>query len=215
MPKNRLRIGALENDKYARAGILIDLRNAGFEAWATGDEAEFLRLLEEEPPAAVLLDISLGEGELAVRGLEYIRKIKRERPEIKCIVLTAFRVLANFQVALKAKVDSYIVKETAVDLADIVRRVLDGEVIRDAALLDQLADEGSQGQGDDDAFTPRELDVFRILASNPEVTNETIAETLGIRPDTVKTHLSKIFLKLNVGNRRDAVLRGRALGLLT
>jgi LuxR family maltose regulon positive regulatory protein len=61
-------------------------------------------------------------------------------------------------------------------------------------------------------LTGRELEVLRLLAAGTP--NRAIAEQLVVTPDTVKKHLSHIFDKLGAGNRTQAVVRARELGLL-
>ncbi|HRI17836.1 MAG TPA: helix-turn-helix domain-containing protein, partial [Burkholderiaceae bacterium] len=61
-------------------------------------------------------------------------------------------------------------------------------------------------------FTPKELQVLRLLARG--YTNKEIAISLEVSDQTVKWHLKQVFAKLEVGSRRQAVSRARALGVL-
>lgn len=58
----------------------------------------------------------------------------------------------------------------------------------------------------------RELDVLRALAAGQA--NKEIARTLGVSPNTVKTHVARLYEKLSARRRTDAVARARALGIL-
>lgn len=62
-------------------------------------------------------------------------------------------------------------------------------------------------------ISPRELDVLRALADG--LTTKEIARALGVSPNTVKTHLARLFEKLAATTRTGAVARARTLGLLT
>ncbi len=61
-------------------------------------------------------------------------------------------------------------------------------------------------------LTARQVDVLRRLAEGH--TNDGIAESLSIAPDTVRSHLQRIFAKLRVHRRADAVAEGRRRGLI-
>ena len=66
--------------------------------------------------------------------------------------------------------------------------------------------------GDAEPLTDRELEVLRWLATG--ATNHAIAGRLDLSPNTVKTHLKRLFEKLEVGTRTAAVARARELDLL-
>jgi LuxR family transcriptional regulator, maltose regulon positive regulatory protein len=61
-------------------------------------------------------------------------------------------------------------------------------------------------------FTPKELQVLRLLAR--AYTNKEIALSLDVSDQTVKWHLKQVFAKLEVGSRKQAVSRARALGVV-
>ena len=61
-------------------------------------------------------------------------------------------------------------------------------------------------------ISPRELDVLRLLDAGRS--NKEIARQLGISPNTVKTHVTRLYEKLDARRRTDAVAKARALGLL-
>jgi LuxR family maltose regulon positive regulatory protein len=70
--------------------------------------------------------------------------------------------------------------------------------------------QSSSGVGD--TLTPRECDVLATISQG--FSNKHIARTLEISPETVKTHVKRIFLKLAVNTRSEAVYRAASLGLL-
>ena len=67
-------------------------------------------------------------------------------------------------------------------------------------------------QSDSRVLTPRERDVLAIISQG--FCNKRIARTLEISPETVKTHVKRIFLKMAVNTRAEAVCRAGSLGLL-
>ena len=64
----------------------------------------------------------------------------------------------------------------------------------------------------DEAMTNRELEILALLAQR--LSNKEIAERLFISPETVKKHLYKIYLKLNVSSRRQAIDKAHTLNML-
>lgn len=62
-------------------------------------------------------------------------------------------------------------------------------------------------------ISPRELEVLHALAAGN--TNKEIARALGVSPNTIKTHVARLFAKLDARRRTDALTKARALGLLT
>jgi DNA-binding CsgD family transcriptional regulator len=61
-------------------------------------------------------------------------------------------------------------------------------------------------------LTPREVEVLQLLATGQA--NKQIARALEVSPNTVKTHLARLFEKLGASSRTEAIARGRALGIL-
>lgn len=61
-------------------------------------------------------------------------------------------------------------------------------------------------------ISPREMEVLRALAAGHS--NKEIARELGVSPNTIKTHVARLFAKLDARRRTDALARARALGLL-
>jgi ATP/maltotriose-dependent transcriptional regulator MalT len=61
-------------------------------------------------------------------------------------------------------------------------------------------------------ISDREFEVLELLAAGRS--NKEIASALNVSPNTVKTHVAKIFAKLEVTRRTEAILRARELGML-
>jgi LuxR family maltose regulon positive regulatory protein len=78
---------------------------------------------------------------------------------------------------------------------------------------ERYADDGlSPRQGVRETLTPRERDILAMISQG--LSNKHIARALKISPETVKSHVKNIFLKLAVGTRAAAVSRAGVLGLL-
>ena len=81
-----------------------------------------------------------------------------------------------------------------------------------SAAQDKPASGGEPSEGLVEPLSDRELEVLRLLAAN--CSNQEIAEALVVSVNTVKTHISRLYGKLGVHTRFEAVERARALHLL-
>lgn len=167
----------------------------------TGREA--VRLIGQLRPDLVLMDIFMPDGD----GLTATRKIRREYPDVKIVMLTSSEEDAHVHDAVKLGVVGYLMKNLdAEELFDLIEGVDRGEAAMTrtmaARLLKSVARRSvNEGKGEE-TLTEREVEVIRLLArgaSNPQ-----IAEELNISVNTVKTHISHILAKLQLENRTQA-----------
>jgi DNA-binding NarL/FixJ family response regulator len=102
---------------------------------------------------------------------------------------------------------------SAEEVRDAVTRIQAGERVVAPGLVGAVM-EGLQAQGGPPGpLTAKELEVLARLAEGKS--NQQIAASLFVTPATIKTHLSNIYGKLGVANRREALARAVALGLLS
>lgn len=212
-PDEKLRVVALENLLVSRVGMMSDFERAGIEAWLTGVEEEFLPLVERHRPHVAVIDLKMNENAAESRGLNYLRAIKDKWPDVRCVVYTAFRNIADFRIAVAASVDGYVVKDAKLSTAEIVKRVADGATLLDAVLMKgAVCPKGADER--DKPVTPRHIEIIRLLAENSGATNADIADALGVSSETVKTHVSVILERLGISMREDIVFTARMKGLL-
>lgn len=81
-----------------------------------------------------------------------------------------------------------------------------------AALQSGTSDRPIAGRGSQDILTKRECSIIEFIAIGQS--NKQIARTLGVTPETVKTHVKRIFVKLSAESRAQAVVRAQSLGFL-
>jgi DNA-binding NarL/FixJ family response regulator len=166
---------------------------------------EVLHMLEtgSGEPDIVLLDIRMPEMD----GLETARKIKQRHPSVRVIMLTAYDDRQFVVEALRAGARGYVLKASdAEHLIQTVRLVAGGTMVIDPQLVVALADELSQSKERDrkvETLSAREVEVLQLLAFGH--TNKDVADQLSISPDTVKTHLERIFEKLGASDRTAVV----------
>jgi DNA-binding NarL/FixJ family response regulator len=88
-----------------------------------------------------------------------------------------------------------------------------GDAVARGGWNDRYTEGGSPApHGVSETLTPRERDILTMISQG--LSNKHIARTLKISPETVKSHVKNVFLKLSVGTRAAAVSRAGALGLL-
>lgn len=116
--------------------------------------------------------------------------------------------------AIRAGASSYVLKTTtAGELAEVLRRAAAGQSTLDPQVQRTVLG-GLQSAGSNEPWqelTEREQDVLRAIAKGQS--NQEIADSLGIAVKTVKTHISNIFVKLDVQDRTQAAIYAIRHGL--
>ena len=174
-----------------------------------GDEAVALAI--ELLPDVVVMDVHMP----GVNGVEATRRISAVAPNVRILILTMFADDDTVFAAMRAGAAGYVLKDAEHD--DIVRSLL--AVARgDAVLGPGVAARGrsffSQSQSSITPFpelTPREMEVLDAMAAGDN--NQVIASRLGVAPKTIRNMSSNIFLKLQVADRSQAIVRARDAGL--
>jgi DNA-binding NarL/FixJ family response regulator len=168
------------------------------------DGAQALELYRKHRPDLALLDLRMpGHG-----GNEAIELIRREFPEARILVLTAFSGDEDIHRALAAGAQGYVLKSaTGEGLVPAIRAVAAGQrwIPRDVAT--RLAVRGSY-----EPLTARETQVLEQAARGKA--NKEIAAALEISEHTVKDHLKNILAKLNAADRTEAVTAALQRGII-
>jgi NarL family two-component system response regulator LiaR len=162
-------------------------------------------------PDVILMDLVMPE----VDGLEAIRQIALQQPQIRILVLTSFDGDDKVFPAIRAGALGYLLKDSAPDeLIRAIRQVHRGESSLHPAVARKLLREVSQPckrDADVDPLTEREVEVLRLVAAG--WSNREIACQLEISEATVRTHVSNILSKLNLCSRTQAALYALREGL--
>ncbi|HSJ52700.1 MAG TPA: response regulator transcription factor [Anaerolineae bacterium] len=209
----RIRILLVDDHAIVRKGLrALLVTEPGLEVVGEAENgqqaiAEARRLC----PDVVLMDLVMP----GMDGLEATRRIVAEQPEVRILVLTSFAADDKVFPALKAGALGYLLKDSGPEeLVQAIQQVHRGESSLHPSIARRLLQELA-GPGQQDAvsgvLSPRELDVLRLLAQG--WTNREIAERLGIGEATVRTHVSSILSKLNLGSRTQAALYALRVGL--
>jgi DNA-binding NarL/FixJ family response regulator len=141
-----------------------------------------------------------------MNGIETAANIKRLYPEIKIIMLTMHNEDEYLMAALREGADGYLLKDTPSDqVVDAIKMVEKGESILHPEMTKKLIDFHQQKSTENDSqLTDREQEVLICLVNG--LSNKDIASSLFISDKTVKIHVSKIFKKLGVKSRSQAVI---------
>jgi DNA-binding NarL/FixJ family response regulator len=199
----------IDDHDLIRQGLLRAFeRHPDFEVVAqaaTGKEA--LRMAQEHRPDVVVCDVRLPDG----NGLEIVKALRAQRPEIGLVVLTLYAGDEQLFAALESGASAFVAKDAPSD--DVVAAARHAAVSPSSftapdlanAMRRQMAPTGPK-------LSPRETQVLGLLAEGLGV--GPIARRLFISESTTKTHVSKIYEKLGAANRAQAIMKGIQSGLI-
>jgi DNA-binding NarL/FixJ family response regulator len=169
----------------------------------SGDEV--LSLVKERSPDMVLMDIRMP----GVDGLACLDVIRRHNPDIKVVLISAFRDASEIREALDRGASAYIAKTVnPVDLASVLRQASDGTVWS----APPTHTEPTLPMPDAADLTEREITILRAVATG--LSNKAISREYWVTEQTVKFHLTNIYRKLGVPNRTAAARYAHQNGLL-
>jgi DNA-binding NarL/FixJ family response regulator len=210
MDVKKIRVVLADDHALVRQGVSRFLEESGditvvAEA-ADGESA--LALVAEHQPDLAILDIRMPK----ISGVDVARRIKAEHPGVRILVLTAYDDDPYVFALLQSGVDGYILKTAdSTQLIRAVRQVVEGEPALDPTVAKRLMKRVASGRitlrADEvvERPTDRELEVLRLAGKG--LTNRAIGRELRISGRTVQGHLAKVYSKLHVGTRTEAVLK--------
>lgn len=180
-----------------------------------GSVNEAITLAREVKPDLILMDFTLPDG----TGLDALRIILTEQPEVKIVFLTVHDDNERLFAAIRAGAKGFLPKNVrAADLLQRVRGVLRGEVGLLPAVAARILKEFAMAPAanasaavDQPTLTSREVEIVTALAQG--ATNREIARHFVISENTVKNHVRNVLSKLQLRNRREIVNYARRHGL--
>ncbi len=180
-----------------------------------GDGAEAIEQVKLRKPDVVLMDIRMPR----LDGIEATRRIAAREGAPQVLILTTFDTDEYVYEAMRAGAGGFLLKDsTPARLADGIRTVAAGEALLAPAVTKRLVEHfvrrpAPAGAGEPFAeLTDRELDVLRLVARGRS--NSEIAGDLFLSEATVKTHVTRIFSKLGLTGRVQAVVLAYESGLV-
>ena len=208
-----------DDQQMVRRGFRVILESEqGISVVAeAGDGREAVELARRHLPAVALLDIRMP----ILDGLRAARQVIAASPGTRVLILTTFDADEYVYEALRGGASGFLLKDAPADqLVTAVRSLAAGDALIDPAITRRLisrfalAARGPAGLPDElRQLTARELEVLRLVARG--LSNLEIARELVVEENTVKTHVSRILMKLGLRDRVQAVVLAYELGFVT
>ena len=168
------------------------------------DGDECLEKLKRSKPDVLLLDINMPKK----NGIEVLEEIKKQKINIKVLILTVHNEVEYLLKAVDIGVDGYILKDSeSAELKKAINAVMNGESYIQPKLIPALNNRLVARDVDKEkleSLTKREIEVLILVANG--MFNKEIAIKLNISERTVKNHISNIFKKLDVSDRTQAAV---------
>ncbi len=210
------RIVVVDDQEMVRTGLgMVIAAEPGMDVVGeAGDGAAALEVVRRVRPDVVLMDVRMPGTD----GIEATRLVTAELPEVAVLVLTTFDLDEYVYAALRAGASGFLLKDApADDLVHAIRVVAQGEALIAPSVTKRLIDEFAARPDEAerptlDGVTDREADVLRCVARG--LSNSEIAAELFLAETTVKTHVSRLLMKLGARDRVQLVVAAYESGLV-
>ncbi len=209
-----LRVAVVEDQEDIRQGLRLLIEAApDFRCTAAcGSMEEALRQIRADPPDIALVDIGLP----GISGIEGTRILKQSHPAVQVIILTVYDDDERIFQALCAGAFGYLLKNTSpVRLLECIREVAQGgapvspELARRVIGLFQRVRPAEHADHD---LTPHELRILKLLVEGHNY--KTAAAELRLSVNTISFHVRRIYEKLQVHSKSEAVSKALRSNLI-
>jgi len=212
-----IRVLIADDQALVRTGfrVILDAEPDLQVVGEAGDGREAVDLVQQKRPDVVLMDIRMPN----LDGIEATRRLTALPRAPRVLMLTTFDLDQYVYEALRAGASGFLLKDAGADeLLHGVRVVAAGEALLSPSITRRLiADYARRPPASEQPaalaeLTPRELEVLRLLARG--LSNGEIARELVLGEATVKTHVARVFQKLDLHDRAQAVVLAYETGLV-
>jgi DNA-binding NarL/FixJ family response regulator len=201
--KNRSRVFIVDDHPVVRDGLknLIEQEEDLMVCGEAADAATALKTIPQISPDVALVDLSLEHSS----GLELVKDIKHQYPELSVIVLSMHDELVYGERAVRSGARGYLMKgESSQRVVSALRSVLRGEVFLSERLMAQIASRLGHAKTTRppiERLSDRELEVFQMLGQGTSTT--AIAEKLSLSVKTVQMYVARAKEKFGVTSARE------------
>jgi DNA-binding NarL/FixJ family response regulator len=232
--ENAITILLIEDHEFTRIGLKMSLEQIdGLKIVGEAPDGEKgVELALSLKPQVILMDVEMP----LMDGIEATKQIKEKSPDTKIVMLTSHKSDQTIFAALSAGANGYCLKNiSAEQLSAVINMVADGAVWLDPGIANRVlsaytissteptvASAKTQQTTSGSAqpakaktsvsLSPRETEVLRLVADG--LSNQKIAQRLGLGLETVKTHMRHIMEKLAVSDRTEAAVKAMKQGIM-
>ena len=202
----QIRILAVDDHALVREGIavLVGTQPDMTLVAEASNGREAIQQFRTHRPDVTLMDLQMPE----MNGFDAIVAIRGEFPDAKIVVLTTYKGDVQILRSLKAGAQGYLLKNTFHrELVEAIRAVHAGRKALSSEASYEIAEHAT-----DDALTPAEISVLRLIAAGNA--NKQIADQLKITEETVKSRVKSILSKLGANDRTHAAMIGMKRGII-
>ena len=203
-----IRVLIVDDQNLVRMGfrMLLDAEPGIHVVGEASDGAEGIRIAQRERPDVVLMDVRMP----GLDGIAATAEVLRVSPESRVIVLTTFDLDEYAFGGLRAGASGFLLKDTRpAELLSAVRAVAAGDAAVSPRVTQRMLELFGSRMPDPaasalDSLTPREHEILLAIAEG--LTNGEIGERFVLSESTVKTHVGRVLMKLELRDRVQAVI---------
>ncbi|MGE7691372.1 response regulator [Lysinibacillus sp. NPDC097214] len=180
--------------------LLQDLTNVHIDT--EQDSVAVLSRMDAQSFQLFLIDINMKP----INGIQLAEMIKKKQPEALILLYTGYEVSDYYELLIEKKIDGLLSKlATKQQVIQTIEAALRGEILLSADFLDFVQQRTNLPNLQQDVLlSDKEQEILQLVAQG--CTNKAIASAIGVTQRTVENYLSKLFVKLNVESRAEAVI---------
>ena len=210
-----IHVGVVEDDPVTRDLLVGEIESSEQLSvqWTADTLASARAALESQLPDILLVDLQLPDGD----GTALIREQSGAHPTLPSLVISVFGDEERVVGAIRAGAQGYLLKDDeGEEIEEAICRVLDGQSPISPAIAVHLIRQFHtpiEPSTQADVLSERELEALELAAKG--LTYQETADVMGVSVHTVGTFTKRIYTKLMVHSRAEAIFEARQLGLMS